>query len=139
MQPFELCVDSDLSQLAAIAEFVAEGARQAGLSEDDVFAVQMATDEACTNSIEHAYGGRTGQVRVCCWTEGDQYVVRITDFGEPFDPESVPLPDTTAPLLERHVGGLGLFLMRELVDEIDFASDAVQGNQVILRKRKSAS
>lgn len=139
MQPFELCVDSDLSHLAAIAEFVAEGARQAGLSEDDVFAVQMAADEACTNSIEHAYGGRNGQVRVCCWTEGDQYVVRITDFGDPFDPESVPVPDTSAPLLERGIGGLGLFFMRELVDQIDFASDAVQGNQVILRKRKSSS
>ncbi len=139
MQPFELCVDSDLSHLAAIAEFVGEGARQAGLSEDEVFAVQMAADEACTNSIEHAYGGRNGEVRVCCWTEGDQYVVRITDFGDPFDPESVPVPDTSAPLLERGIGGLGLFFMRELVDQIDFASDDVQGNQVILRKRKSAS
>ena len=136
MEPFELCVDSDLSHLAATPNSWLREARQAGLSEDDVFAVQMAADEACTNSIEHAYGGRTGEVRICCWTEGDQYVVRITDFGEPSDPESVPVP-TSVPLLERSIGGLGLFFMRKLVDQVDFFSDAVQGNQVILRKRKS--
>lgn len=136
MQPFELCVDSNLTHLAAISEFVADGARQAGLSEDAVFAVQMAIDEACTNSIVHAYKGRHGEVRVCSWTEGDDYVVRVTDFGEPFDPDAVPLPDTTAPLVERSIGGLGLFFMKELVDRIEFTSDPVQGNQVVFRKRR---
>ena len=136
VQPFELCVDSNLAHLATISQFVADGARQAGLSEDEVFALQMAADEACTNSIEHAYDGRQGEVRVCCWTEGDEYVVRVTDFGEPFDPESVPIPDTTVPLMERSIGGLGLYFMRELVDRVDFVSDPVQGNQVIMRKRR---
>jgi serine/threonine-protein kinase RsbW len=136
LQPIELCVDGSLIHLATISQFVADGARQAGLSEDDVFALQMATDEACTNSIEHAYNGRKGEVRVCCWTEGDEYVVRVTDFGDPFDPDSVPIPDTTVPLTERSIGGLGLYFMRELVDRVDFMSDSVQGNQVIMRKRR---
>ncbi|NLT74570.1 MAG: ATP-binding protein [Chloroflexi bacterium] len=131
-------MESSLSHLAAIAEFVADGARQAGLSEEEVFAVQMAADEACTNSIEHAYGGQEGEVRICCWAEGNEYVVRITDFGRPFDPDSVPIPDTKAPLTERNIGGLGLFFMRELVDQVDFASDPIQGNQVTLRKRRHA-
>jgi len=136
MQPVELCIEGDPEHLATVSEFVAAGARRAGLSEDDVFAIQMAADEACTNSIEHAYNGRRGEVRVCCWSEGDDYVVRITDFGDVFDPESVPSPDTTSPLTERPIGGLGLFLMRELVDQVIFQSDPERGNQVILRKRR---
>jgi serine/threonine-protein kinase RsbW len=139
MQPFELCVQSSLEHLEVISEFVAEGARSAGLSEQETFDVQMAADEACTNSIEHAYQGRVGEVRVCCWTEGNEYVVRVTDFGEPFNPDSVPVPDITAPLLDRNIGGLGLFFMKALVDQVEFQSDPVQGNQVLLRKQRQAS
>jgi serine/threonine-protein kinase RsbW len=134
MEPFELCVSSDLTQLARISEFVAQSARQAGVSEAGVFEIQMATDEACTNSIEHAYSGHTGEVRVCCWVEEGDFVVRVTDFGRRFDPNQVPLPDTSAPLESRDIGGLGLFFMRELTDHVEFSSDAVQGNRVILRK-----
>ncbi len=133
-EPIELCVSSDLTQLARISEFVAESARRAGVPEAGVFEIQMATDEACTNSIEHAYGGKTGEVRVCCWVEGDDFVVRVTDFGRRFDPGQVPLPDTAAPLESRDIGGLGLFFMRELTDQVEFLSDADSGNRVILRK-----
>ena len=135
MPPFELCVRSDLSQLAKISEFVTQSARRAGVPEADVFDIQMATDEACTNSIEHAYSGNMGEVRVCCWVENSTFVVRVTDFGKQFDPTKVPMPDTEAPLESRDIGGLGLFFMRELTDGIEFHSDKEKGNQVILRKR----
>ncbi len=135
MEPRELCVSSDLSQLATISEFVAENARRAGVPEEAIFEIQMATDEACTNSIEHAYEGQSGEVRVCCWVEGDDFVVRVTDFGRRFDPNNVPMPDTEAPLESRNVGGLGLFFMRQLSDHVEFAFDPAQGNRTILRKR----
>jgi serine/threonine-protein kinase RsbW len=137
MEPLELCVSSDLSELATISDFVAQIARRAGVSEADVFEIQMATDEACTNSMEHAYAGQPGEVRVCCWVEEGDFVVRVTDFGRRFDPDQIPMPDTSAPLESRDVGGLGLFFMRELMDGVEFLSDA-QGNQVILRKHLSA-
>lgn len=135
MRPFELCVTSDLSHLAAISEFVATSARLAGVSDEGVFEIQMATDEACTNSIEHAYDGQMGEVRICCWVQDDHFVVRVTDFGKRFDPSQVPTPNIDAPLETRDVGGLGLFFMRELVDRVEFRSDPLQGNQVLLHKR----
>lgn len=135
MDPFELCVSSDLEHLARIAEFVTQCARGAGLSETGVFEIQMAADEACTNAIQHAYSGRAGEVRVCCWVAEGDFCVRITDFGERFDPALIPLPDTTAPLESRDIGGLGLYFMRALTDRIEFAADQAQGNQVTLRKR----
>ena len=132
----ELCVTSRLTNLARIAEYVAERAARAGLSEEETFAVQMAVDEACTNSIEHGYqGAENGEVRVCCYTEDDDFVVRITDFGRAFDPSSVPEPDLSGPLEERQIGGLGLFFMRKLMDSVEFFCNVGGCNQIVMRKR----
>jgi len=134
----EACYASDRTNLGRIAEFVAERARLAGLDEARVYAIQMAADEACTNSIEHAYDEHTtGDIYVCCYVEGSDFVVRITDFGREFDPDLVPTPDVLAPLEDRNIGGLGLYLMRRLVDGIEFSFDPVHGNQVVMRKRRT--
>ena len=134
---YEICVSSRLTNLSQIADFVTDCATQTGLDERQVFDVQMATDEACSNSIQHAYEGREdGEVRVWCYGEDGDFVVRITDFGRPFDPDQVPKPDLDSPLEERQIGGLGLFFMRALMDSVEFHSDSVVGNQVIMRKRR---
>jgi serine/threonine-protein kinase RsbW len=138
IREYELCVRSALSNLAQIAEFVSDQARSAGMGEDQVFEVQMAVDEACTNAMEHAYEGRLdGEVRICCYSEDHQFVVRIIDFGKPFSPEDVPAPRTDVPLEEREIGGLGLFFMRQLMDRVEIRSSE-QGNEVVMAKRKSA-
>ncbi len=134
---YELCISSQLSNLATVAEFVAHSASLAGLDEDQVFAVQMAVDEACTNTMEHAYEGRQdGEVFICCYLEGGDFVVRITDHGKPFEPASIPSPDVSSPLEERGVGGLGIFFMRRLMDSVEFRFDAIRGNEVTMRKRR---
>ena len=137
MREYELCVRSELSNLAQIAEFVTDRARRMGLGEDQVFEVQMAVDEACTNAMEHAYEGRSdGEVRICCFLEDHQFVVRITDFGKPFSPDEVPAPRIDAPLEEREIGGLGLFFMRKLMDSVEIRSGD-QGNEVVMVKHRS--
>jgi len=139
MERHEICYASDRGKLGEISEFIGEHARHAGLGEDDVYEIQMATDEACTNSIEHAYDGLTsGQIEVCCYVEGAFFVVSVRDYGRRFDPDTVPVPDVTAPLEERSIGGLGLYFMRRLVDSIEFSFDPVQGNQVLMRKRRDS-
>ncbi len=137
---FEICVSSQLENLARIAEYISERAALAGLNEHQVFEVQMAIDEACTNSMKHAYEGREdGEVSVCCYVEDDDFVVRVTDSGKPFDPTAIPPPDLSSPLEDRQEGGLGLFLMRELMDSVEFHAGPGVGNQVIMRKRRKAS
>jgi len=122
--------------LATIAEFVSEQARLAGLDEDQVFEVQMAVDEACTNSMEHAYNGQgDGELRVCCYVESDDFVVRVTDYGRAFDPSVVAAPNLSLPLEEREIGGLGLFLMGKLMDRVEYRANGKEGNQTLMRKR----
>jgi anti-sigma regulatory factor (Ser/Thr protein kinase) len=134
-----LCVTSSLTNLGDIAEYVAGRASAAGLDEERTFEVQMAVDEACTNSIQHAYRGHaSGELRVCCFREGDDFVVEITDHGAPFDPQTIPNPDVTGPLEERAIGGLGVYLMRRLMDSVHFRTDPESGNVVVMRKSTRA-
>jgi anti-sigma regulatory factor (Ser/Thr protein kinase) len=123
--------------LAAISDFVTRAAEAAGLDARATYAVQMAVDEACSNVIEHAYGGEgRGNVECTCRASDDGLTVILRDHGRPFDPASVPEPDLHTSLKDRTVGGLGLYLMRRLMDEIHFELTPNLGNVLVMVKRK---
>ena len=89
-QPRRLTVPGQFEQLAQIAEFVTQAAREAGLTDDDVFHVEMAVDEACSNIIEHAYADRSGDIDLACTSSAHgRFEIMIHDSGRPFDPEAV--------------------------------------------------
>jgi len=125
--------------LAVISEFVTRAAEAANLDEHGIYAVQMAVDEACCNIIEHAYGGEgRGDVECSCRVNDEGLTVTLRDHGRPFDPSAVPEPDLQAELEDRNVGGLGLYFMRRLMDEVRFESTPEEGNSVTMVKRKEA-
>ncbi len=125
--------------LAAISEFVVRAAEAAGFDAHAIYAVQMAVDEACSNIIEHAYGGEGhGTIECTCRIKDDELTVTLRDHGRPFDPTSVPEPDLHASLEERSGGGLGLYFMRQLMDEVHFEFTPDPGNVLTMVKRKEA-
>jgi len=99
-----------------------------------VLEVQTAVDEACTNIIEYAYSQEGGIITITCELQDNDFVVIIRDKGKPFDPYSVPTPDLKADLDKRKIGGLGIYLMRKLMDEVSYSFDANNGNTVIMKK-----
>ncbi len=118
---WELTVDGRPENLTAIAEFVTEVAQASGLNEKDTFKVKLAVDEACANVIEHGYGeGKKGKIALRCECADGDFVVIIRDSASPFNPDAVPLPDITCSLEKRKHGGLGLYFMRKLMDEVRF-------------------
>jgi serine/threonine-protein kinase RsbW len=126
--------------LSKMSEFVTRAASAAGFSQTAIYAVEMAVDEACTNIIEHAYGGEErGDIECTCQVSEGELTVTLRDFGRPFDPSGVPEPNIHAGLEERREGGLGLFLMRKLMDEVHFEFTADSGNVLTLVKRKERS
>jgi len=136
-----LIVPGRFESLAAISDFITQAARDAGFGDDDVFHIQMAVDEACSNVVEHAYGSdRRGDINLRCRIDnGGDLQVEIRDRGRPFDPDQVPLPliePDSADLDAMRVGGLGLFFMRKLMDEVTFEFDAESGNCLIMVKRR---
>jgi anti-sigma regulatory factor (Ser/Thr protein kinase) len=123
--------------LDEIREFVGEIARTGGFSDKDVYNIQLATDEAASNIIEHAYQNMPGKVLdLACGVKGDVITVILTDYGDSFDPSVVPAPDLKADLSDRKIGGLGLFLMRKLMDEIDYRPGPRKSNVLTMTKRK---
>ena len=126
-------------QLAVVGEFVHAAAREAGLSERLAYHVQTAVDEACANIIYHAYDYEgQGTIEVRCECRHNDFIVTIVDHGRPFDPGAVPEPDVTADLHERHEGGLGRYLMHQLMDEVhhDFTRE---GNVLTMVKHLARS
>jgi serine/threonine-protein kinase RsbW len=129
---------SRLDSLEKISEFVAKAARTAGLGEAAVYAVQLAVDEAATNIIEHAYGrDREGDIHCDCEPFENGLKVILTDYGKPFNPEAIPDPETNVPLEDLKPRGLGLFLMRKMMDEIHFDFTEDRGNILTMIKHKS--
>ncbi|MDX1522611.1 MAG: ATP-binding protein [Anaerolineae bacterium] len=137
---YELTVAGYFKSLAKIAEFVETVAARSGLNDRAAYAIQMAVDEACTNIIEHAYGGEgDNPIRLVCDVQADGLWVSIYDQGQPFDSAGIPEVDTTAPLHERPSGGMGMFFIKKLTDTVEYKLGTPQGNQLLLFKRKGST
>jgi serine/threonine-protein kinase RsbW len=107
--------------LAIVSAFVGQAAKECGLEEAGIFDVQLAVDEACSNIIEHAYGGECqDDIECTCEIANDELKVVLEDCGRPFNPVDVPSPNVDASLDDRKGGGLGLYFMRQLMDEVNF-------------------
>jgi serine/threonine-protein kinase RsbW len=123
--------------LDEIREFVGEIARTGGFGDKDVYNIQLATDEAASNIIEHAYEGVSdGVLDLSCGVEKEAIRIVLIDYGEPFDPSAIPMPDLKADLSDRKIGGLGIFLMRKLMDEVHYEPRDDKSNVLTMIKRK---
>lgn len=118
---FSLELPADLDALAALAEFLDAKAVEMNLPVGVVRALELSADEALTNVVNYAYPEdqeRPGKVRLVLEKDGQWVRLIIEDEGRPFDPGEVPEPDLDAPLEERQIGGLGLFFMDKMMDEV---------------------
>jgi serine/threonine-protein kinase RsbW len=130
---------ANFKSLSNISDFIVTSSEKAGFNPDDVYAIQTAVDEACSNIIDHAYGGENLgeiQIQVTQVKNGIQIILR--DEGNPFDPDDVPDPDITSPLEIRKERGLGIFFMRKLMDRVIFEFSNKKGNTLTLIKYKGA-
>jgi anti-sigma regulatory factor (Ser/Thr protein kinase) len=132
----KIIFDANFDNLDEIREFVGDGARRVGFSDKDIYAIQLAADEASSNIIEHAYAGTTGgKLEVELSVSANELKIIMRDHGKPFDPSSVPEPNVKADLSERKIGGLGMYLMRKLMDEVSYESSPENGNILTMIKR----
>ncbi len=135
-----LTVTGKFENLSLIGAFVTRAAQAAGLDERAVYAVEMAVDEACSNIIEHAYGGEgRGDIECACHIDETGLTITLRDHGRPFDPQSVPQPNLQTNIEEREAGGLGIYLMHQLMDEVRFDFTSDEGNLLTMMKRRSFS
>jgi len=119
-----------IEHLERLIDFVAGHAEMAGFTVNRINEIELAAEEVLVNIFQYAYPGTDGDVGIECWIEDDvRLVLVISDNGTPFNILEVPDPDVTADISDREIGGLGVFFVKEMVDEARYLR---QGNSNIL-------
>jgi serine/threonine-protein kinase RsbW len=133
---FTLGVPSEAESMALVREFVRRVSKQAGFETNDISKITMAVDEACTNIIEHAYGyDVTKEVKLKAIIQNEALRIEIIDTGKGFDPTLVK-PDAIEKLVtERRSGGLGIRLIKSLMDDVHYEISPGNKNELHLTKK----
>ena len=130
-----LLLQNDIQQIPQLADFIETIAEESGISQALAMSLNLALEEAVTNVILYAYPeGTEGLVDIEAIIRKHQICFNITDSGQPFDPTQVAVVDTTLPLEERPIGGLGIHIVRSIMDEVFYKRE---GNQNFLRLIKN--
>jgi serine/threonine-protein kinase RsbW len=130
-----LNIESKTEQLVTVRDFVSNAAVKSGFSDEEVGKIALAVDEACTNVIKHAYRyNRTKKIKVTVARTDDDFEIVIVDNGRHFDPKSIKNPDPKEYLAHPKRGGLGVHLMKSLMDIVEYNIEAGKSNQVRLVK-----
>jgi len=132
----ELTVPGRTADLPDVLAFIEAACEEAGVLPELWFDLQLAVEEACTNVIEHAYDGKGGDLDITFAAPGRDVVLTVRDHGRPFAPEKVVAPDMSLPLTQRRIGGLGLHLMYQLMDEVQF--DFAEGSNTLVMVKRDA-
>lgn len=129
-------IPNRLASIPPLAERVAAFLADAGVSQETAMTLNLCLDELLTNTIEYGYSDQTPheiEIEVC--VTGEELQIAIIDDANPFDPtQDAPVPDLTPPLGERPIGGLGLFLVKNFTDSIQYNRHHHR-NHLLLKKR----
>ena len=133
---FLLQVPSSTENLALIREFVTSVGRQATLGGEDITNLELAVDEACANVIEHAYGHDISKEVIVRATFNDESLrISVIDTGRGFDPGAVPQQGLDQLVAQRKSGGLGIRLIKTLMDEVSYEIVPGQKNELHMTKK----
>ena len=136
MRMSEIRFPASFEYLDEIREYVGHAAHAGGFTDKDVYSIQLAADEAVSNVIEHAYEGIPDAFfELTCIYENNRLIITLVDHGKSFDLTKVAEPDLKADLSKRKIGGLGIYLMRKLMDEVSYKVTN-KGNILTLIKMK---
>jgi serine/threonine-protein kinase RsbW len=130
-----LRIANDLAALAGVAESVDEFCAAHALPTDCAFKLNIALEELLTNTISYGFDdARRHEIAIDIAVAGDAITAELSDDARPFDPLQAPPPDLGSPIEERRVGGLGVHLVKTLMDDV--AYDYRDGrNHIRLSKR----
>jgi serine/threonine-protein kinase RsbW len=124
----------DLAELTVLTERLEQFGERHGLAPGIVSTMNLALEEAVTNVIDYGFDdGDTPVIKIELAHESGCFTASLEDNGRAFNPLLAPLPDTHAPLEEREIGGLGITLIRKLMDDVQYSREGSR-NVLVLRK-----
>ena len=115
-----LTIPSDLQEIPRLSATLEDGMRDQNFSDEDILDTQLSVEEAVTNIILHGYVENPGRIAIFLRTSPKAIEIRIEDSAPAFDPLSVPEPDLSTDVIERKIGSLGVFLMKQVMDDLSY-------------------
>ena len=125
-----LRLPAKLESVEIVRSFVLQTIKDLNITPEIVSKIELVLEEVLTNVIKYAYPTREGDVEVqCTLLNKDKLCFVIQDWGNPFNPLTKNSPDLSTDLFEREIGGLGIFLVRKMVDKLDYQH--VEGKNIL--------
>ena len=114
-----------LENLEKLIEFAVSAAKQEGYDGEALSEIRLASEEALVNVINYAYPDKDGKIDVAVKPDPSKggVNIEISDSGIPFNPLSLPAPDTKLPIEQRKIGGLGIFMIRKVMNDVKYRRD----------------
>ena len=132
-----LRVPARLETIRTVMRVAEDLARQAHLDDQAIFHCRLALDEACVNIIRHSYANNSfGEIDVRFKIGRGAITISLTDFGEPYDPSRVYTPPGRSSLGEAMPGGLGLHLIKSVMDDVQYRTGSGR-NRLVMVKHSS--
>lgn len=117
----EISLPAKIENLEKVLQFVSAFAKKSGIPTKKVQELELATEEAVFNIIKYAYPEDTGTVEVSCGVDDNGRIIfEIMDTGTPFNPLSKSKPNLTDNISDRKIGGLGIFFIRKMMDDVKY-------------------
>ena len=132
----DLTVETRLEEMERLAAAVE------GLGEEEdwpptlTFQVNLVLEELWLNVLNYGHEGGCHEVLIRLVSEDESLTIEITDDGRPFDPlEDAPVPNTSGELGDRHIGGLGIYLVRTMMDELEYRREEGKNHLTLVKRR----
>ena len=134
-----LNVKSDRAELEQVIDVMDGLAEREEWAPDFTYRVHLALEELVLNVMDYGYDDGAQDIEIHLTSDADAITIEIVDSGRPFDPLSdAPQPDLDAPVEERRVGGLGVHLVKTLMDRMDYKRENEQNRLTVVARKRPA-
>ncbi len=135
-ETLEISLVNDLQEIAHVAEQINEFCASQDVTSEVAYAVNLALDEILTNTISYGYDDdEPHRIEIIVRLEAEALVIVLVDDGAAFDLSNAPTPDIGASLEERPLGGLGLFLVHQMMESVEYQRE--EGRNIVTLKKKT--
>ena len=131
----ELIVEANIENIYEVMDFIRKGVARHHCPPEWLDNINLAVEEILTNIANYAYQPASGNV-VVSMEIGQEMMIRFEDTGSPYNPLEHPDPDLEKPLMEHEIGGLGVFLVKKIMDEIEYTR--IDGKNVLVVTKRLA-
>ena len=130
-----IILTNEISEISRLNEFIEEVGNDFSLPLDVVFNLNLVLEEAVVNIINYAYPKEDHEkIFLSAKLENESIILVLTDTGKEFDPTMAPEADITISAEERQIGGLGIFLIRQIMNEVKY--ERIEGKNVLRLEKK---